>query len=163
MSGPLSAGVEAGRPSVLSLNIRERGALYASYIPQLTNGGIFIPTNRQHRLGDEVPGCGEQQDAAHDGVGELAREPKLVVGEEQVQEHDTESGAEQPDDRDEREAAAVDGEMVDVINNMPLVRAFCASVTASAITAMAVPAMTWLQSLVVWPVPAGPMCVMLRA
>ena len=44
----------AGRPSVLSLNIREKSALYAAYIPQLRNGGIFIPTARAHRIGDEV-------------------------------------------------------------------------------------------------------------
>jgi len=43
-----------GRPSVLSLNIREKNALYAAYMPQLKNGGIFIPTARAHRLGDEV-------------------------------------------------------------------------------------------------------------
>ena len=45
---------EGGRPSVLSLNIREKNALYAAYIPQLRNGGIFIPTARLHHLGDEV-------------------------------------------------------------------------------------------------------------
>jgi len=49
-----SEGAEGGRPSVLSLNIREKNALYAAYIPQLKNGGIFIPTARVHRLGDEV-------------------------------------------------------------------------------------------------------------
>ena len=43
-----------GRLSVLSLNIREKNALYAAYMPQLKNGGIFIPTARAHRLGDEV-------------------------------------------------------------------------------------------------------------
>lgn len=45
---------DGARPSVLSLNIREKNALYAAYIPQLKNGGIFIPTARTHRLGDEV-------------------------------------------------------------------------------------------------------------
>ena len=45
---------DGGRPSVLSLNIREKNALYAAYMPQLKNGGIFIPTARAHRLGDEV-------------------------------------------------------------------------------------------------------------
>jgi Tfp pilus assembly protein PilZ len=38
---------EGGRPSVLSLNIREKNALYTAYIPQLRNGGIF---KRQGRL-----------------------------------------------------------------------------------------------------------------
>lgn len=43
-----------GRPSVLSLEIKEVAALYAAYMPQLRSGGIFIPTVRQYRLGDEV-------------------------------------------------------------------------------------------------------------
>jgi type IV pilus assembly protein PilZ len=43
-----------GRPSVLSLNIKERSALYAAYMPQLKRGGIFIPTNKPYRIGDEV-------------------------------------------------------------------------------------------------------------
>jgi type IV pilus assembly protein PilZ len=43
-----------GRPSVLSLNIKERSALYAAYMPQLRRGGIFIPTNKPYRIGDEV-------------------------------------------------------------------------------------------------------------
>ncbi|MDR3414081.1 MAG: PilZ domain-containing protein [Formivibrio sp.] len=42
------------RPGVLSLNIREKAALYASYMPFIKNGGIFIPTNKQYSLGDEV-------------------------------------------------------------------------------------------------------------
>ena len=36
------------RPGVLSLNIRERAALYAAYMPFLKGGGIFIPTSRQY-------------------------------------------------------------------------------------------------------------------
>ena len=42
------------RPGVLSLNIRERAALYAAYMPFLKGGGIFIPTSRQYQLGEEV-------------------------------------------------------------------------------------------------------------
>src|SRR5438046_10575473 len=42
------------RPGVLSLNIRERAALYAAYMPFLRGGGIFIPTPRQYQLGEEV-------------------------------------------------------------------------------------------------------------
>ena len=44
----------AARPGVLSLNIRERAALYAAYMPFLKGGGIFIPTSRTYQLGDEV-------------------------------------------------------------------------------------------------------------
>ena len=32
------------RPSVLSLNINSKSALYAAYMSFLTNGGIFVPT-----------------------------------------------------------------------------------------------------------------------
>jgi len=42
------------RPGVLSLNIREKAALYAAYMPFLKGGGIFIPTNRTYKVGDEV-------------------------------------------------------------------------------------------------------------
>jgi type IV pilus assembly protein PilZ len=42
------------RPGVLSLNIREKAALYAAYMPFLKGGGIFIPTNRTYQLGEEV-------------------------------------------------------------------------------------------------------------
>jgi type IV pilus assembly protein PilZ len=39
---------------VLSLNINSKGALYAAYMPYLTNGGIFLPTAKHYTLGDEV-------------------------------------------------------------------------------------------------------------
>jgi type IV pilus assembly protein PilZ len=42
------------RPSVLSLTISQKSALYAAYIPHLKHGGIFVPTTRQYRLGDDV-------------------------------------------------------------------------------------------------------------
>jgi type IV pilus assembly protein PilZ len=42
------------RPSVIQLAIKERAALYAAYIPSFTEGGIFIPTARDYRLGDDV-------------------------------------------------------------------------------------------------------------
>lgn len=42
------------RPSVLSLNIKEKAALYAAYMPYLKNGGIFVPTAKPYSLGDEV-------------------------------------------------------------------------------------------------------------
>jgi type IV pilus assembly protein PilZ len=42
------------RPSVLSLTISQKSALYAAYIPHLRRGGIFIPTTKRYRLGDEV-------------------------------------------------------------------------------------------------------------
>jgi len=44
----------APKPGVLSLSIKEKGALYAAYMPFLKGGGLFIPTNRTYKLGDEV-------------------------------------------------------------------------------------------------------------
>ncbi|RUP30446.1 MAG: pilus assembly protein PilZ [Curvibacter sp.] len=42
------------RPSVVQLAIKEKGALYAAYIPLFAEGGMFIPTARDYRLGDDV-------------------------------------------------------------------------------------------------------------
>ena len=42
------------RPSVIQLAIKEKAALYAAYIPLFAEGGIFIPTTRDYRLGDDV-------------------------------------------------------------------------------------------------------------
>lgn len=42
------------RPGVLSLSIKEKPALYAAYMPFIKGGGIFIPTTKTYRLGDEV-------------------------------------------------------------------------------------------------------------
>ncbi|QGZ37732.1 type IV pilus assembly protein PilZ [Pseudoduganella flava] len=44
----------ATRPAVLSLAIREKAALYAAYMPFLKNGGIFVPTQKPYRIGDEI-------------------------------------------------------------------------------------------------------------
>lgn len=44
----------APRPTVLSLNINSKSALYAAFMPLLRNGGIFIPTTRNYAIGDEV-------------------------------------------------------------------------------------------------------------
>ncbi|HAJ13142.1 MAG: PilZ domain-containing protein [Hydrogenophaga sp.] len=42
------------RPSVIQLSIKEKAALYAAYIPLFADGGIFIPSTREYRLGDDV-------------------------------------------------------------------------------------------------------------
>lgn len=44
----------APRPSVIQLAIKEKSALYAAYIPLFSEGGIFIPTTREYRIGDDV-------------------------------------------------------------------------------------------------------------
>ncbi len=47
-------GAAVARPSVLSLPIKEKAALYAAYMPFLANGGIFVPTNKPYKIGDEI-------------------------------------------------------------------------------------------------------------
>ena len=49
-----AANPTPARPSVIQLAIKEKGALYAAYIPLFAEGGIFIPTTREYRLGDDV-------------------------------------------------------------------------------------------------------------
>lgn len=44
----------ATRPSVVQLAIKEKAALYAAYIPLFQEGGIFIPSAREYKLGDDV-------------------------------------------------------------------------------------------------------------
>ena len=50
-ASPVSA---SARPSVVQLAIKEKAALYAAYIPLFTEGGVFIPTSRDYKLGDDV-------------------------------------------------------------------------------------------------------------
>ena len=51
---PATADAGSLRPSVVSLSIRDRSALYAAYMPFLRHGGIFVPGNRSCKLGDEI-------------------------------------------------------------------------------------------------------------
>lgn len=44
----------ANKPSVLSLTIKERAALYAAYMPFIQGGGLFIPTDKPFTIGQEV-------------------------------------------------------------------------------------------------------------
>lgn len=48
------ATATVARPSVLSLPIKEKAALYAAYMPFLANGGIFVPTTKPYKIGDEI-------------------------------------------------------------------------------------------------------------
>jgi len=48
------ARAPGSRPAVVSLDINSKSALYASYLPFLMNGGIFVPTSKNYQLGDEV-------------------------------------------------------------------------------------------------------------
>ncbi|HLV16861.1 MAG TPA: PilZ domain-containing protein [Pseudomonas sp.] len=42
------------RNGILSLTIKDKAVLYAAYMPFIRNGGLFIPTSKTYRLGDEV-------------------------------------------------------------------------------------------------------------
>jgi len=43
-----------GRQGIMSLTIKDKGALYAAYMPFVKNGGLFIPTDKAYKFGDEV-------------------------------------------------------------------------------------------------------------
>jgi type IV pilus assembly protein PilZ len=49
-----SASSSQARPSVIQLVFREKSALYAAYIPAFTEGGLFVPTTRDYKLGEDV-------------------------------------------------------------------------------------------------------------
>ncbi len=42
------------KPGVLSLAIKEKAALYSAYMPYVNGGGLFIPTNKAFKPGEEV-------------------------------------------------------------------------------------------------------------
>ena len=51
MTNPTAPGPRNG---ILSLSIKDKSVLYAAYMPFVKHGGLFIPTNKNYRLGDEV-------------------------------------------------------------------------------------------------------------
>lgn len=50
------AGAMGGMPrqGILSLAIKDKGALYNAYMPYVRGGGLFVPTTKRYSLGDEV-------------------------------------------------------------------------------------------------------------
>jgi type IV pilus assembly protein PilZ len=56
MGGSVAGGGSAtlSRPAVIQLVFREKGALYAAYMPLLTDGGLFVPTAREYKLGEDI-------------------------------------------------------------------------------------------------------------
>lgn len=42
------------RQGILSLAIKDKGALYNAYMPFVRGGGLFVPTPKRYDLGDEV-------------------------------------------------------------------------------------------------------------
>ena len=53
-ANPSASSSAASRPSIIQLAIREKAALYAAYIPLFKEGGMFVPSTRDYRLGDDV-------------------------------------------------------------------------------------------------------------
>lgn len=51
MSLPANLGPRNG---ILSLTIKDKSVLYAAFMPFIKHGGLFIPTNKSYKLGDEV-------------------------------------------------------------------------------------------------------------
>jgi type IV pilus assembly protein PilZ len=51
MSGTMGA---VPRQGILSLAIKDKGALYNAYMPFVRGGGLFVPTAKRYSLGDEV-------------------------------------------------------------------------------------------------------------
>ena len=47
----LAAG---SRNGILSLTIKDKAVLYSAYMPFLHNGGLFVPTNKTYKVGDDV-------------------------------------------------------------------------------------------------------------
>ena len=43
-----------GQQRILSFAIKDKHALYASFMPFVRNGGLFIPTTKSYQLGDEI-------------------------------------------------------------------------------------------------------------
>jgi len=51
----MNLGSGAGpRQGILSLTIKDKSALYAAYMPFIKGGGLFVPTTKSYRIGDEV-------------------------------------------------------------------------------------------------------------
>jgi len=53
-SAVASAASAVARPSVIQLVFREKGALYAAYMPLFAEGGLFVPTTREYKLGEDI-------------------------------------------------------------------------------------------------------------
>ena len=42
------------RPGILELVLKDKMALYASAMPFIQNGGLFIPTSKKYKMGEEI-------------------------------------------------------------------------------------------------------------
>lgn len=48
------AAATPGRGGVIQLVFKEKGALYAAYISLFADGGLFVPSTREYKLGEDV-------------------------------------------------------------------------------------------------------------
>jgi len=46
--------IKSSGDEILSLTIRDKATLYATYISFIKQGGIFIPTSKMYKLGDQI-------------------------------------------------------------------------------------------------------------
>jgi type IV pilus assembly protein PilZ len=50
----LNESLSKPRNAVISIAIKDKQALYMSYMPFIENGGLFVPTQKDYGLGDEM-------------------------------------------------------------------------------------------------------------
>lgn len=50
----LDESLDKERSSVISIAIKDKQALYMSYMPYVKGGGLFVPTKKDYDLGDEM-------------------------------------------------------------------------------------------------------------
>ncbi|MGK0375065.1 MAG: type IV pilus assembly protein PilZ [Arenicella sp.] len=50
----LNQSLSKPRNAVISIAIKDKQALYMSYMPFIENGGLFVPTQKDYGLGDEM-------------------------------------------------------------------------------------------------------------
>ena len=50
----LNPNAKKPRDKVLSIVIKDKQALYMSFMPFVKGGGLFVPTRKNHNLGDEM-------------------------------------------------------------------------------------------------------------
>ncbi|HFE48548.1 MAG TPA: pilus assembly protein PilZ [Chromatiaceae bacterium] len=50
----MAIGPAQARQGILSLTIKDKQVLYAAYMPFVAHGGLFIPTTKKYKLGEEV-------------------------------------------------------------------------------------------------------------
>ena len=43
-----------GMQGLMSLTIRDTASLYEAYMPFISGGGLFVPSNKHYKLGDDV-------------------------------------------------------------------------------------------------------------